>query len=67
MAVTIPITTEMVDTSLAELLLDGEFVMVTLDNKFRSPIVCFIVSFARSVLPVGESVSYIPDTIDGAA
>ena len=53
---TIPITTEIVDTSLAVLLSDGEFVMVMLDDNFGSPVICSVVSSASHALTIEESV-----------
>ena len=48
-AVTIPMTINMVETSLAALLSDGGFVVV-FDDKLESPIVCSIVSSTNAIL-----------------
>ena len=51
-AVTIPITIEMVDTSFAISLPDGELDMVMLDGKFESSVVCFVVSSVNPAVTV---------------
>ena len=56
-AVTIPITIEMVDTSFPASLSDGKFVMVMLDDKFGFLDACFIVSSASRALTAEESLS----------
>ena len=65
-AVTIPITTEMVGSLFATSLPDGEFVKVMLDDKFESPVACFVVTSASPALTVERIWLYscIPDTVD---